>query len=291
MIDFLKRENEKKGLLYGISVIVVLMLLVLFLWKEKKEKQYDIVFFGDSIVANTLTDVNITAILEERLGMSVFNGAFGGSGMSVQNDTLWSSMANVEWSMVRLARAICYDDWQSQQAAMAYADKYKEYNRITAGYFAPKMEELKQIDFSKVKILIIEHGTNDYNGGQMLDNPEDKFDEETYGGALRQTLTLLQSTYPNLRIVLISPIYCELGKTETEKCYNTAYGNGGTLDEYVLLEKQIAEEFGVEWIDAYHESGIWEENADYYLYDGLHLVEEGHLLMGNFIAAYFEENK
>lgn len=291
MCSFWKNEKIKNRILRGAAVLVALGLLCLFFKEEKKEKQYDIVFLGDSIAGTLLSDVSITTTMEERLGMSVFNGAFGGSTMSVQNAFLWSSAANVEWSMVKLAEAICYDDWQNQRAAMAYAENNRAHSTQALEYFAPKMEELMQIDFSQVEILIIEHGTNDYNSGQVLDNPENRFDETTYGGALRQTIMLLQKTYPDLRIVLVSPIYCGLGEGQKEKCYNTAYGNGEILDEYVFLEKQIAEEFGVEWIDAYHESGIWEDTADIYLHDELHLLEAGQILMGNFIADYLEETE
>ena len=67
---------------------------------------------------------------------------------------------------------------------------------------------LSRIDFSKTEVLIIEHGTNDYNSGQILDNPKDTMDVTTFAGALRTTLSLLQEKYPQLRIILVSPIYC-----------------------------------------------------------------------------------
>jgi len=291
MIGFFENLKTKKALLYGVALIVVIALVWLFLRDGRREKTYDIVVLGDSVMTISPTNVKVTTVIEERLGVTVFNGAFGGSGMTVQDTGMWGSAASVEWSMVKLAQAICNGDWQSQKAAISFADTYREYNTLALGDFESKINDLEQIDFSEVKVLIIEHGTNDYNAGRRVDNPADRFDATTYGGALRESLKLLRETYPDLRIIVVSPIYCNLGKDRTEKCYNTAYGEGGTLDEYVLLGKQIAEEYGVEWIDAYHKSGVNEDTAEMYLFDGLHLVEEGHMLLGNLIADYLEETK
>lgn len=268
-----------------ISVLLVIVILCLLCLPEKKEKRYDMVFLGDSVVGNVWMHPGITDVMEERLGKTVFNGAFGGTRMSFWNENSQGSRASSEWCMVRLAQAICNDDWGSQLATVSYANHYQMTNTQALDYFYDRMIQLSQIDFEQVEILLIEHGTNDYNVGRPLDNPENAFDETTFGGALRSSLALLQKTYPQMHIILVTPIYCEIGEN---KCYNTDYG-GGYLDDYVALEKQIAAEFGVEVIDAYHESGIWEENVDVYLPDRLHPSEAGHALLGNFIADYLLE--
>ena len=283
--------HKKSVIIYCAALIFSLIITGTFFYEKKKEVQYDIVILGDSIVGNAWGDVSVISVLEQRLGKTVYNGALGGTRMSVRKKQMWGSMSSMEWSLVKLTEAICYDDWKSQQATMKYADSYSEINTQALSYFAKTMDGLMQIDFSKVEILIIEHGTNDYNSGQPVDNPEDLYDVTTFGGALRSSLSMLQSTYPDLRIIILSPTYCALGEKHDAKCYDTSYGEGGVLDEYVQAEKEIAQEFGVEWIDAYHDSGIWEENADYYLNDFLHLTEAGHELLGNLVADYLEANE
>lgn len=285
----LAKFQKKNIIRYAIAVVCVLMLLCVIFYERKKPYQYDIVILGDSVVGNVWGEVNVESVMEQRLGKTVFNGAFGGSCMSVQTEQMWGSMSGTAWCMVKLAEAISYNDWKSQEAVMTYADSYKDVNLQVLDYFAERMDILMQIDFSQVEILIIEHGTNDYNNGKRLDNPEDLYDVTTFGGALRYSLTLLQENYPNLRIVLMSPTYCALGEDRDLQCYNTSYGDGGILDEYVELERQIAEEFDVEWINAYHESGIWEDNINIYMHDGLHPSTEGHVLIGNLIADYLED--
>lgn len=291
-----KTVKSKKGWLnknYIIYASAAVLLVLFLLWTGKgsgeKSRDCKIVFLGDSIVGNVWDFAGMTQIMEERLGTKVFNGAFGGTAMSFRNPGLRPSRANSLWCMAKLAEAICYDDWSSQKAAMAYAQHYMQTNTQALDYFGNRLEQLSQIDFYSVEILLIEHGTNDYNTGQPLDNKEDPFDISTFGGALRSSLALLQKTYPKLRIILVTPLYCELGENGKDKSYNTDYG-GGYMEEYIAVQKQIARDYGVEVIDVYHDSGIWEENADIYLQDRLHPSAEGHALLGNFIADYLLEN-
>ncbi len=281
-----KKMLVKKGKRYGIALICSILIVVFSLSEPRREQIYDIVVLGDSVVANPSAETHLLDILESRLGKTVFNGAFGGTTMAFKTDLLWGSFASNEWSMVKLAEAICYNDWKSQNASIEYAVSYEERTVWADSYFEERMEGLQQIDFSRVELLIIEHGTNDYNNGIRLDNPQDLYDETTFGGALRRSLRLLQQTYPDLRIVLVSPLYCSLG--DDGKCFEKRYGQGGTLDEYVSLEREIAAEYGVEWINAYEDSGIWIDNAEVYLGDGLHPNASGHELLGGFLADYFE---
>lgn len=283
-------EKKKNRIMYAMALVIALGFTILFLWDDKGHKQYDVVVLGDSIMANYAGDKHVTVVLENRLGKSVFNGAFGGTSLSSNNAENWGSVANSEWNMIKLAEAICYRDWKSQKATMTYSDFYCDSSSQAIFFFRERMDTLSKIDFSQVETLIIEHGSNDYNGGVKLDNPQNPYDVTTFGGALRESLRLLQETYPQLRIVLMTPLYCYFGADAPRKCYEVSFGEGGTLDQYVELEKEIAKEFGVECINAYENSGIQEENAAMYIPDGLHLNFDGHVLVGNFLADYFEEN-
>ena len=264
----------------------------IFLWANKEnEKPYahDIVFLGDSVIGNYAEPFGVTTVMEERLGRDVFNGALGGTSMSFIDEVDWESVSSGQWSMVKLAQAIYTDDWTSQLSGVSYAEYYRDVIGQILDYFYERIHHLSQIDFSKVDILLIEHGTNDYNCGQPLNSTEDPFDVNTYAGALRTTLTLLQEKYPDLRIILVSPVYCEFVYNDGAKCYETDFG-GGVLDDYVMMQKAVAEEYGVEWIDMYHGSGIWSDTIDIYTYDKLHLTDEGKQLIGDFISDYLKEN-
>ena len=281
-------KNQKNVISLAVSVLLVICFAVICLWERPKE-EYDIVFLGDSVVGNAWYEPTCVSVVSERTGMKIFNGAFGGTAMSgVESEAGVKEPAL--WSMVKLTKAICHDDWKAQKASMAYADHYRDVNTQALFFFKERMDQLSRVDFSKVKILIITHGTNDYNNGNPLDNPKDPFDESTFGGALRSSLKLLQEHYPDLRIILMTPVYCEIGKQGELKSHNTSFG-GGTLGEYVAKEMEIATEYGVEILDAYHESGIWEENIEEYLFDYLHPNDAGNTLLGNFVADYLLETR
>ena len=200
------KRNIMEWLLCLSTTVLIGLLLILTVGKNKKEEAYDIVFLGDSIVGYVTVGIDITDVLEERLGKSVYNGAIGGTCMSFNNQHVWESLSASQWSMVKLAQAIYADDWTAQLATVADADKYRRENRVAFDYFYSRIKGLSQIDFSKVEILLIEHGTNDYNRGQQLDSAEEPMDIDTFGGALRTSLYYIKKRYPDLRIVLISPI-------------------------------------------------------------------------------------
>ncbi len=282
-------KNSKKMLWINCIAVIVVGLFLVFSFLEKpKTEQYDIVFLGDSIIGNLSGSESVTEMVAERLGKSTFNGAFGGTTFSYGDELLWGSVTNTQWSMVKLAEAIAYNDWKSQIGTMQYADFYGEVNAQSLYYFEDRMKVLSEIDFSQVEVLVIEHGTNDYNCGRRLDNPENLFDITTFGGALRHSLKILKEVYPDMKIIIMSPIYCEFGQEGEKKCYSWDWGYG-TLEDYIQLEQEIAEEYGVMYIDAYAGSGIWEENAREYLYDGLHLTAEGAEKLGEFVAESLEE--
>lgn len=281
-------NKKQKNVVYtAVSVLLVICFVVISVWEQPKE-EYDIVFLGDSVVGNVWFEPSCVGVVRERTGQKVFNGAFGGTAMS---GVEWEQgvAEPALWSMANLAKAICYEDFSAQKASMSYADHYKEVNTQALSFFKERMEELSRVDFEKVDILIITHGTNDYNNGKTLDNPDDPFDEATFGGALRSTLKLLQEHYPDLRIILMTPVYCEIGKQGELKSHEVSFG-GGTLCDYVEKEKEIAAAYGVEVLDAYYESGIGEENIEEYLFDYLHPNIEGNILLGNFVADYLLEN-
>ncbi len=276
------KNRKTKWTFNCIMIVIVAIFLVLPLLDFRKKTQYDIVFLGDSIIG-TENHYSVVELVGDKLGMTAFNGAFGGSTMSLSDGEIWGSISNNQWCMARLAQSITNEDWKSQKMAMSYAVSYEENNRQAFDYFEKRMEELTSVDFANTKVLVIEHGTNDYNASRSLDNPKDLYDITTFGGALRSSLKLLQKEYPDMQIVLLSPIYCEFPELNNQPGYLTDFGQG-VLDDYVSLEQAIAEEFSVPFIDAYHNSGIWESNAEEYLADGLHLTDEGVILLSEFVA-------
>lgn len=270
----------KKKAYWAVSAVLFAALAgAVILYENSGKEAYPVIFFGDSIVGNVRDETSITGLLEAELGVSVYNGAFGGSMLTKREvEDRAASMAN-SISMVELAKAMAADDFSVQNAGIATC--------AVMGYFPEAVYGFSRIDLHEAKMIIIEHGANDYLAGITRENPDDPMDIYTFGGALRTVLELLQKSYPETKIVLCTPTYCWLNRLGMD-CAELDFGDG-ILEEYVNLELEIAEAYGVDVIDNYHDSGIggagiafemWSE----YTEDGLHLNEQGRRLIVGRIA-------
>lgn len=153
-----------------------------------------IVNFGDSIFGNFNDSTSISSYLASLSGATVYNVGFGGCRMS-QHSMYWDA-----FSMYRLAEAIANNDFNYQDEAIANYSGFPS-------YFSSHLETLKNIDFSKVDYITIAYGTNDYTAGIEIENPDDPEDVTTYKGALRYSLRLICEAYPNLKILVCTPMY------------------------------------------------------------------------------------
>lgn len=240
---------------------------------------YNVVAIGDSIIGKERDGDGVHAFFTEASGLTMYNGAFGGSCASASGDDDKYSYNEESLNLCRMAEAICQKDFGVQRADMSAS-------RVKSWYFDEAMQELAKIDFEQVDFLLIEFGVNDYSSGRKLDNPEDLYDVYTCGGALRYALQMLQKTYPNLHLVMITPIYCWL--PEHDVCTKEDFGYG-TLDQFVELEREIAAAYDVDLIDMFAESGFDESNILDYTEDGEHLNEEGRRIYGAYLGERIKE--
>lgn len=242
---------------------------------ETGDMAWDVVVTGDSIIGKDRTDGPVNEYFEKYSGMTMLNGAFGGNCASVGEHADRYSFHEESINLYNLSKAICYRDFGVQWADLAASQTKME-------YFEEALKGLCSVDFRRTKFLMLSFGTNDYTNGRKTDDPDDPYNRETYGGALRCSIELLQETYPDLKIVLVTPPFCHLA--DREDCLKEEFG-GGTLDQYVEVEKKIGAEYeGVYVIDAFWESGIDESNYREYMEGGLHLNKAGRELYGRFLA-------
>lgn len=252
--------------------------------KDGKNASVQIVMLGDSVLGECRDETSVVSRLSARLGENVFNGAFGGTGMSYMDSEKHLANVNECLSMVSLSRSIVSGDFGVQQSTRI--------RESMTFYFEETIDALEKIDFASVDILFLEHGVNDYHAGVPIRNEQDPYDTYTFTGAIRSTVELLQEKYPDMRIILMTPTYTwypyhELPKLTCEE-YNLG---GGVLEEYVNAELALAESLGVEVIDNYHELYPHAEWSDWELYtnDGLHPNEAGRELMAQKIYDYLQK--
>lgn len=267
----------KRNAYLGLSAILFLALAAVFWISGRLQKEeYRIVCLGDSIIGNVRDNTSITAILEEKLGASVYNGGFGGTTAAALNVEERADIPRDCISLIELADGICYENFSVPNASIN--------SWVIMDYFPETVFGFGRVDLNKVEVLIIEQGVNDYLTGVPLDNEEDPYDIYTFGGSLRYTLRELQEHRPNIRVLLCTPTYMWHVARESS-CEELDWG-GGYLEDYVNLEMEIAHEFGVDVLDNYHDSGIGGEFENWpdYTEDGLHLNEDGRRLIAQRIA-------
>ncbi len=217
---------------------------------------YDIVFLGDSIFGNETNSMSIPLVVNSLTDSTVYNCAIGSkSATTISRDPLSANMI--------LDSLITGDLSCLPQEHHLYTNAHNFVNR-------DKKENL---------MFVINYGLNDYFYGCNLTG-ENKFDENTFEGAIRSIVTKIQKEYPNATIILCTPNFT----------IGYDYGNGiqgenaGTLKDYADIIIKVAEETNVEVLDNYNELQITEENWHHLLDDGCHFNERGRFLVGSRIA-------
>lgn len=235
-----------------------------------------IVNFGDSIFGKARAPIDISTKLAEETQATVYNAGFGGCRMAKHTIENFDA-----FSMYQLAKAIASKDFSLQEAAI---EKGKIAQTERQGklptYFEETLALLKSIDFSKVDIITIAYGTNDFTGNMPIGNEANSYDTETYAGALRYSIETLLTAFPNINIFICSQTYRfwmdESGEFIEDSDTKTNY-HGYKLPDYVAKTQEIANEYKLPYIDVYYSLGINKFNRDIYFpnNDGTHHNEKG----------------
>lgn len=235
-----------------------------------------IVNFGDSVFGNYFPPNDISSLLAEYTGAKVYNCGFGGCRMGRHIDERWDA-----FSMYRLADAIKNNDFSLQDAVMADAT-WEE-----PSYFHESLERLKSIDFNSVDIVTIAYGTNDF-GGLAIDIASDPLSIYTFAGALRYSIEALLTAYPNLHIMVCSPVYRFWMDAEGNVVGDSDnyVSNNSLLVDFVHAAETVAAEYHVQFVNNYNNLGIGRANRHYYFSktDSVHPNENGRRLIARHIA-------
>lgn len=246
-----------------------------------EDRDWDVVAIGDSIIGKEREDGKVEEYFTAYSGLTMLNGAFGGNCASVGENAYRYSYHEESLTLYGLAKAVCYRDFGVQWADLAAS-------QTKIWYFEEVLSGLARADLRRTKLLLLVFGSNDYMAGRKLDDSENPYNAETYGGALRYAIELFQKTYPNLSIALATPPFSQ--NDEYGTCLEADFG-GGTLDQYADLGKEIAAEYGLVLVDAFYELGFDETNVKEYTEDGMHLNQAGRQKYARFLAEKLGEEK
>lgn len=143
---------------------------------------------------------------------------------------------------------------------------------------------MSSIDMNKVDIIVVMYDSTDYNQGTPSDNPDNPYDVTAFTGGLRTTLNNIKTTWPHIRIFVMSPTYAQYLDENGELHSGTTYDIGnGTLNHYLVKEVEATMDCGVSIIDNYFGT-INEDNYKDYMLDHMHYNNAGRDLLADRIA-------
>ena len=235
---------------------------------DDREYAMQIVFMGDSILDHERGSTGVASLIGERCNAKVYNMAIGGTTAAVMLDETrafdkWESI-----SLVGIVNAIVGN------ISPEIFDKYEAGN------------VLRECDFSQTDYFVIEYGLNDFLCGKVPQSIYWPNGENlgipsvcTYVGAMEYTINILRNSFPNAKILVMSPHYCEFfsGGKYVGNVYVQNYGYGTLVDFVGCLESVMIANYreDVIFYNTIESSGIDAYTANEYLSDGTHLSEAG----------------
>ena len=243
-----------------------------------KDDTTTIVCFGNAPFADDRdSGNNLASLIAQKTGATVYNCSVSGSYLAAQNYTLDTTAHPMD----------AYNFyWLAQVAVKGPTNtRYMQANR-TLGDDAPPegvwvYETLYGLDFNEVDVIAIMYDASDYLAGHEMYNDDNNTDIEQFTGNLEAGVELLQSNYPHLRFMVMSPTYAfavdEDGKYVSSDIYT--YGQD-VLSTYAIKQLDSCFDRSITYIDNLYGT-IHEDNASEYLIDNLHLNQAGRELVAN----------
>ena len=234
-----------------------------------------IVCFGDSVTEFGTYPEQIGFLT----GATVYKIGFGGCQMSKRNTSTPTGNAYNELSMYRVAQSIAANDFTDMGNAVQYL-KNNESDDNTEAF-----NRLASIDFSTIDIVTIFYGTNDFTAGVLIGD-ETSTDVETIRGAMNAVVNSLQTAYPNLRVVFLTPTHRFFG-TNSANDSDLVPVNGQFLKEICAAMCSQANYNHLPALNLYTESGLNKYNHTLYFgSDGVHPNTAGYTYLAERISAY-----
>ncbi|AZA73581.1 SGNH/GDSL hydrolase family protein [Chryseobacterium indoltheticum] len=219
------------------------------------------VVFADSIGELS----NWTNIAGKLLGCNLINCAIGGTRMALHQITPNDYDA---FSAYNLAEAVVSGNWSRQEAAaIAIRDNTGDDNVYI-------VNRMKAINWALVDFIVLAFGTNDLTGGTCPIGTNADNTGTTIKGAMNLFLSKIQTAFPKIEILVITPIYRNI-----EGVSSDTYANGRTppvtMKGIIDAEEEIAKINHIDVLTMYDNLGMNAKTLTTYTVDGTHLSDFG----------------
>lgn len=137
-------------------------------------------------------------------------------------------------------------------------------------------------------IVVVFGGTNDFGHGDAPLGTMSDRTPYTFYGALHCLYTALTEKYPDVPVVILTPLH---RLNEDSPKGDNKPKPVGTLKEYVNIIREVAEYYSFPVLDLYKESGLQPKVPviqQKYIPDGLHPNDDGNAILAHKIARFLE---
>lgn len=144
---------------------------------------------------------------------------------------------------------------------------------------------------SDCDIVVVFGGTNDYgHGDAQLGNIESQ-DPYTFYGAMNIVVSKLLKRFKKEQIIFLLPLP-RYGQDDIHGEFGNSKENGNPLIDYVNIMKEVLSLYNIYYVDLFN-NPVYERpitnQLSAYSQDGLHPTDEGHKLLGEYIAKIIKE--
>lgn len=217
-------------------------------------ENFNMVAFGDSLthgkINNGVTLESWCDYTNDELRCNIINCGFGGTKMTGDNSI---------FNFIHLCETIVSDE----------ADKWDDYDTavLTNTDFAEHLTALKSVDWNTIDAITIWYGANDYVSNVPVGSGYNET-ETNYDGACAKGIKMLQTKYPHLQVLLISPIWGIRDSKDVDTEANTA---GLTMPDYVNSLSNVSSRLHCPIVDLYRTSQFNSVNKLMYSSDATHI--------------------
>ena len=137
-------------------------------------------------------------------------------------------------------------------------------------------------------IVVVFGGTNDFGHGDAPIGTMSDRTPYTFYGALHCLYTALTEKYPDVPVVILTPLH---RLNEDSPKGDNKPAPVGTLKEYVNIIREVAEYYSLPVLDLFKESGLQPKIPviqQKYIPDGLHPNDDGNAILAHKIARFLE---
>lgn len=230
-----------------------------------------VLMVGNNPITDRTDENGIPALVAAATKAEVYSAGFADTCLVAMNSTYSADYAPDAFSLSYLTKAMCDGDYSLQDAALSSGAVSQDY--------AASLDVLKNMDYSKVDVLVFMYDANDYLQRRNLYDENDAYNTGTYTGALRASATQITEAYPHIRIILMTPSFASVVNEDgTYASGDTTNLGCGTIPNYLLFSIDVAHECMFSVVDNYYGT-FYEDIAADYLKDNIHLNDKGRQAM------------